>query len=523
MDTANLGVGELCDRMQRQGLRLPFEVGAFIALESCEALIERPSDIAPQDVLLDAEGQVSVRDSERPTTSTQSAQALSAVLARLLVAAGPGVPPTLLALAEPTGDPLPLERVRDVLTASLIPLNRSASRRVVARLVRETVRPPAAAPVLEQSPPDDPQLDNALDALLGEAQPRYVAPAPPKQVVPPVPQEVPPPPTVQQALTPPPIPLELSNLSVEQEVEAAFTAISTLPPPADAVAVAEAVAEAETVTDTEPVPAPVSVSASIHGVRAEGEARRESAAKAEQSEGRGGRNTAGAGGRDNIQLVQDLAPALEPEPLPTPRRSFGPALIGLLSLLSLAAIAWWALGPRQAPQIVDAPSAAVSVGEATVSAPADGSVFLFVGRSPTTAEGLSSDADHRFVAIADNGTMGEASTRPGAGWQQTDRGLLYELAVQVLPGTQLTNDDRVVSRLAGDAAVRIVTTPPDIAVYRYVGHGPEVVIRDLRVDLGHELLFIGPNGQQKHVLTPSDWRRGSAGPTASIGLAAPSP
>ena len=54
-------------------------------------------------------------------------------------------------------------------------------------------------------------------------------------------------------------------------------------------------------------PAMVPTSASIHGVRAEGEARRERAAKATRSTGRGGRTTVGVGGRDKNEPAPGLA------------------------------------------------------------------------------------------------------------------------------------------------------------------------------------------------------------------------
>ena len=139
----DVGVGQLVDELEQRGDRLPFEIGAFVALEACEGLLQESVRIEPNDVRVTLEGGVLVADSASAAEPDEAARSLISVLARLLVAAGPGVPPYLLQLVKEntTGaSERDLKQLHDAIEASLIPVNRSASRRVLARLVRESER-----------------------------------------------------------------------------------------------------------------------------------------------------------------------------------------------------------------------------------------------------------------------------------------------------------------------------------------------------------------------------------------------
>ncbi|MFW5925745.1 MAG: hypothetical protein ACOCV4_06230 [Myxococcota bacterium] len=175
--------------VQRRG-RLPFEIGAFVALEACEALLDQgPALVTPADVCIDGEGRVQVTAAPGGATSGQSAQALAQVLARLLVAAGHAVPPALLGLVErgPEGGDWSLARLHDELEASLLPLNRSAARRVLSRTLRELHRgePRASTPPPHDDPEPGGDVDAELDDFLG-LQPgeRTYSPAPTGEATP---------------------------------------------------------------------------------------------------------------------------------------------------------------------------------------------------------------------------------------------------------------------------------------------------------------------------------------------------
>ncbi|MCS6798798.1 MAG: hypothetical protein NZ898_09745 [Myxococcota bacterium] len=174
-DLLGTDVAELVATMRQRGTRLPFEIGAFVALETAEALLRGPAVVEPRQVRIGNDGTVSVFAPPHSATSERACRAVVDLLAHLLVAAGHGVPTAFLDLVEngPGDGRWDLARLRDDLEASLVPLNRQAARRVLARMVRELRRPQdARAPA--PSPTDHETVDAAaadaeLDALLDEA------------------------------------------------------------------------------------------------------------------------------------------------------------------------------------------------------------------------------------------------------------------------------------------------------------------------------------------------------------------
>ncbi len=173
----DVGVGQLVEELEQRGDRLPFEIGAFVALEACEGLLQQSVKLAADDVRVTAEGSVLVAGSAERAEPDEAARSLVSVLGRLLVAAGPGVPPYLLQLVNDsaTGQtPRDLRHLHDAIEASLIPINRGASRRVLARLVRESDRPPAP----EVGQVDARELDAELDELLRDPASRSLETSP---------------------------------------------------------------------------------------------------------------------------------------------------------------------------------------------------------------------------------------------------------------------------------------------------------------------------------------------------------
>jgi hypothetical protein len=177
-DAGALSVEALVSLLTRRRARLPFEIGAFVALEACERLVAQgPRVIEAGDVLIDEEGHVAVTASGAQAASGEAARSVAQVLARLLVAAGHGVPPAMLELVDkaPGDHGWDLSRLRDELEATLVPLNRAAARRVLARVLRDGRRAEqeggavATPPHPPASPGHVPQdADAALDAFLDD-------------------------------------------------------------------------------------------------------------------------------------------------------------------------------------------------------------------------------------------------------------------------------------------------------------------------------------------------------------------
>ena len=149
--------------------RLPGEIGTFLILEACEqALSNGPCQVSLAQIRISEDGAVSLTDTP-PAEERDCARALHRDLTSLLVASGPAPTPALMRLVEegPRGGVWSLHQLRDDLEASLVPLNRNASRRVLARLVREVQSDPWTAQ-RPSAPPTFQDLDSELSSLLGE-------------------------------------------------------------------------------------------------------------------------------------------------------------------------------------------------------------------------------------------------------------------------------------------------------------------------------------------------------------------
>jgi hypothetical protein len=166
-DDLGTTIDDLVAALKSRRAPLPFEIGAFVALSACEAVASAPVAVKGKDVRIALDGSVSVPGAQKGASDEASARSIVALLAQLLVAAGPSVPPRLLMLIErgPSDGKWRVEGVRDELAAALVPLNRGASRRVLARLVRESEREHRPSAADEASGASSGALDEDLDAL----------------------------------------------------------------------------------------------------------------------------------------------------------------------------------------------------------------------------------------------------------------------------------------------------------------------------------------------------------------------
>jgi hypothetical protein len=613
----DVGVGQLVEELEQRGDRLPFEIGAFVALEACEGLLQESVKLGADDVRVTLEGSVVVAGSAERAEPDEAARSLVSVLARLLVAAGPGVPPYLLQLVKEatTGQtPRDLRHLHDAIEASLIPINRGASRRVLARLVRESDRPPA--PEVPQVDPRE--LDAELDELLRDPISRSLEPAqtelPPEDDEGPIterirmprkakpdadadtgsaPHSFPPPtpdldlqpetvrvPSSEPALASASVPVPDLKPPPAAEPAAAVAVIPEQPPqpgpepitatirkwqaPAEEEAGAgpEAVSEAgpgavsETVSEAVSVSEAESVSVSESVSEAEAEAVSETVSEAVSeavseteavsvsvsvpvtaTESVSG--TGAVAAAESVPAPQPVtgsiptpAPAYDrqsmPEPLPS-RRLGGWGVWLLAAALSLGAYALFATGTLDAlvrpaaPAAAPAPSGIIDV---TVT-PADAQIFLFVGRGPALASGLTVDGAHEFI-VFDRGLRPSRAIVPeGATWTTTERGLLYELAVQAQAAAAPTDalgfgnpTTKPTAVEAGDSGtIRIITNPQGAKVYRFIGVGPTAQIPAASIHEGQEILVYHPEHETRRaVIGPSDWQAGEGQGTYSASL-----
>lgn len=168
MSVTGTNLEELLSTLRTQRRRLPFEIGAFLALNVTEALLERPRRADPARIAIREDGTVEIVDAEA-CDERAALVALHRSLTGLLAAAGEGVPAMLLDLVEqsPESEALSLARFRDELEASLVPLNRAAAQRVLARTIRD-IRREASSEARAAASTDD--VDADLDALISGAE-----------------------------------------------------------------------------------------------------------------------------------------------------------------------------------------------------------------------------------------------------------------------------------------------------------------------------------------------------------------
>jgi hypothetical protein len=516
-DAASTRVDELVDALKRRRAPLPFEIGAYVALAACERLIEAPARVGGRDVHIHADGDVRVVGATA-ASDAESARALGALLAQLLVAAGPGVPPALLALVE-TRAPASLDAMRDGLARALMPLNRAASRRVLARLVRESIRDPRpSAGEVSETAASESALDDDLDALLGEAPP---APA-----------------SASLSDTPAPsaasLAASLAALAAEEAAEDAAEIASAAPTSAEPVAVSgaapSAVPSASAVAPAMPTedPSPVRSASGTEESPPPAEPPDASASPTHPRLGRlsleGIDETPRASGGGRARVVAAIL-----------------LLAGLAALALFARPAWFGVGGESVP-------ASSPPRDATAAPPADplaqvadvaargtvvvrcatpgAEILVFVGRGPVLTELLAQGVAHEFVVLADGKAASRGLVPADATWDTSPEGPRYELALQSgeadVPFDALELGPSRLPPNAGTPSeargrVRVVTTPRGAKVYRVVGAGLSVRLEDARTDAAIELLVAAPGHVAERVVVgPSDWRDESGSRVATL-------
>lgn len=563
-DLLGVTVEDLVASLKARRIRIPSEIGAFVALETCEALIRGPAVVGTGDVRIGEDGTVSVFAPPHSASAEDAARSVVHVLASLLVAAGTGVPEVLIEIVEngPSRGPAALERLRDDLESSLVPLNRAAARRVLSRMIREAERAAIRADALLDEIPEE-KLDEALDDLLGapSAQPigrGAITTGDPELDAPPA---DPPADPVHEDLSAPFADPHRLRRATPAGAGAADEPTPKLSPQllsdlrrGRTEDVASDVAEAPQTARRDvqrsggapPGPGPEREAEPDRESQAEGDrdprARAREAARTQDAESappvreRDAQPDPARKRMDPSARSRGALEQLETENLP-PRSGglfwvFAFVVVGLFTVAGVAVLrpdlVDRALGREPLPQPTPArPSDAERetaldahrgrFGTLTVrSTPDRAQVLLFVGRGPATATHLPTGMAYEFVAIADGRAPSRAVVPADAQWESTPAGPRYELAIQTgelpmeptelaLGETRLTRD--VLGAPSGTlGSVRVVTTPPGAKVYLLVGFTPEVRVQNVRTDEAVEFLVYRQGYRvERVVIGPSDW------------------
>ena len=136
-----------------QGKRVPLapELAGYLALAIAEGADPQGGDVDPKAVYIAEEGTVALVKPKREITTGSAETSIRAILARLLEASGSQTP--ALAAASRRKSTGNLKALVLELEAALIPVNRAAGRRALARLAREAKRVTLGVGRNAQAPP----------------------------------------------------------------------------------------------------------------------------------------------------------------------------------------------------------------------------------------------------------------------------------------------------------------------------------------------------------------------------------
>jgi hypothetical protein len=487
---------ELVKALRKRRATLPAEIGTFVALESCEAMIARgPAIVALKNLRISDEGMVRIEEASA-TDEESGARSLHAALTSLLVAAGPAPTPALMRLVEegPSGGAWALAQMRDDLEASLVPLNRNASRRVLSRLVRETgwnERPSS------QKGPSFRELDAELNSLLGVEAP---------------PEEEPP-----TTLAAEPEPVRRRGDDTEHDlvddVDPGEDDLEYFDEPTKKKAPPMRSGTAPGFFDAEPAPGPAQAPRSA--VSTADKTLLDSSPAMVQPVA-----SPKPGSLRNLDSLDSMRPRSSSRGVwvGVGLVALAVCLLGVTLLLRPEALSRLSgakaseqEGPKE-PRIVHKPAVG---GDLVVHVTPDrAQVLRFVGRGPATVPHLPVGVAHEFVAVLDGSRPTRALIPPDGEWESLPEGPRYELAMQLgaaAPNAALELGTTLLPPNVGSpsgalGSARIVTTPRGAKVYQVIGFAPDVKVEDLPLDQTQELLIYLPGyAHVVRIVAPSDF------------------
>lgn len=182
MDERTLNAKELLEAADSGLIGIPVEIGAYLVLLTVEELSERARAFTSADIVLlpggDASGALRI-DSARSASEEEATRSATEFLKELLLASSGASPGALIAWLEraESGAKLTLAEMHDVVEASLVPLNREASERALARFLRKSTERLRAQEKARDELSEE-AIDQELDALLGRVSEPSPSPSP---------------------------------------------------------------------------------------------------------------------------------------------------------------------------------------------------------------------------------------------------------------------------------------------------------------------------------------------------------
>jgi hypothetical protein len=520
---------------------LAAETAGYLLLDLASACANENLAIEPSAVVVSEEGVVAiVQASEVDEPRTEAS--LRALLEALLRAGGSHTP-ALAAAAERTSEGQRELFVAE-LEAALIPLNRSAGRRAVARLAREARRVSmgigrhgALAP--EKMPrPSTPPPPQAVEEAVPSSEPELLALL--KEELPKIEPLAPPPSVASTEAAPPRTPprIDISELPVPAPERPSYTselplAPGDVPPPVAASPVEESqqvdalateraaaltglAAAAASVTSTAVSPGapqgpedavePAPVTSTSHSLRLPGI---------------DGGGTSGELSFDprvhTSRIVTERADAAVASGRKAPWRVYAAVA---LALVAVGVAVGWKVASRGEGAASDAVVSAFRAGvrnaqgacEATLTVegiPLGAELFRRMGSAPLDVPRMPVGARLEWVAIAEGHRVRRAVIAAGVPWNH-GQGARYELAIQLDPSAgrgaepwPSAEPGPQVGGAGSPGLVHIVTTPPGAEIFLFSGVAPEATLAALPCNESFDLLLAGPRDERRRVVVGS--------------------
>ncbi|MFM2419104.1 MAG: hypothetical protein RL385_3827, partial [Pseudomonadota bacterium] len=448
-------VASLLASLRDRRASLPAEIGSFAVLEVVETLRKtRPALVDGTSVVITDDGAVSV--SAVATEDEQaSVRSVRRLLADLLTASARAPSPELQRLADnQSGHAVQtLSALRDELEASLVPLNRQASRRVLARMIREMDWESAVVPTEE--PPTLEELDRELQRILRDDNPDSLPS------------------------------MDASDASVDELDDLLSGSSNDNGAESDSIGTIGAF---QTPAGTDgPPPSFKTVMDAGHDPQL------------------GEPPNSIAPGR----LLRE--PAVE-VPVASGQHGMGVWVGVTLGALTLAVVgaAFWlrpdlsqrldgSQGPTKAAPLrapVDAEksrSATVTIRTAAEKA----QILRLVGQGPCSIPHVDTGLTHEFVAMAEGFATGRVLVPHNTEWEAVDGALRFETALQLTQIDPSAVGPSLMPRDVGAPSgrygtLRVVTAPRGAKVYELVGFAPEAKVSGLDPAVTHEFAVLRP-------------------------------
>ena len=188
MNRGHVTLVEIVAAAASRAAALAPESAGYLVLSLCDAIGCLPIEVDEAAVLVSAEGAVTLAHKGPALGGAEAARAMRAILARLLeVATGSTAALAAAARPRPAGGERGIEAVAAEIEAALVPVNRAAGKRTLARLSRETARALEAGLVVAAEPHAEPEPTDVMTVGPVSALASSRRPEPAREATPTVP------------------------------------------------------------------------------------------------------------------------------------------------------------------------------------------------------------------------------------------------------------------------------------------------------------------------------------------------